>query len=204
MIVTVPDDDEFQDKEDPYYESEVGSMDEGDDQQLEIEQEVSFNTAPSVKQRIKKLKNDPQYRDILDHLVEERVKQKQQKIPNSRDYKRNKHGKHGKETEGVLEKDSESQEDNDSQTMIRADIEEPSNRLIKSTSDSTLYTPALRLSADNNTALNQISNFVENITLEHSRDSSKRCTPEKTPRVASVVKKINATHIENRDKSDER
>ena len=46
--------------------------------------------------------------------------------------------------------------------------------LIKSPSDTTLYTPGLRKSTDQELALNQISNFVENIRLEQN---NRRQTP---------------------------
>ena len=50
--------------------------------------------------------------------------------------------------------------------------------IVKSPSDSTLYTPALHKEVAQNNAVNQISNFVENIRFEQVT-SSKTSTPER-------------------------
>ena len=132
--------------------------------------EVSFTDRDQLLARkIQRLREDPQYQQIIEQLTEERVRQKKNKKESK--------------TRGELEGNEDIHEVNmnNSRNMYGSyqqnNVSGMDQRVLqpflahKSLSDSTLYTPALRLETEQNVALNQISNFVENIRLESQKNS---------------------------------
>ena len=156
---------------------------ESDDEsmQQESDDEDDRNRSQStLAEKIKKLKQDPQYQDILNQLTEEKVRGN-----NRGDLESN-------EGDMCDTTDIDTCNENNSRCIpnylkeIRANkfngkksggnhripnVNKSPIGLTKSPSDSTLYTPALRLETEQNMALNQISNFVENIRLESQKNS---------------------------------
>ena len=199
------------DGEDEFYECDPGSMAEDmSDQHSESvepnEGEVNIEDdeviiARSVEtprsdidEKIQRLKNDPQYEDILKQLVGENVRDRSKSRSNcqsetSSKHHRNRSRSHEKQDNRRERGELQQKDDYESpplqvtpvnnRVINTMDLEQrrtgteagnfnSGNRLIKSLSDTTIYAPALRKGFEHNDALNQISNFVENIRLEQS------------------------------------
>ena len=137
----------------------------------------------SLDSKINSLKKDPQYKQILEALVQDKVKEGDQTRQRS----------HSRKSSNDVVSDSNNVMTPNANTNASLFHSQKQNA-IKSPSDSTLYTPALRQNTEQNMMLNQISNFVENIRLEHSAhlpSSSWNVTLERPnreqPSVASEV-----------------
>ena len=117
----------------------VGSEDEAPTvQEPSPDPEVSWDTTKQEFQA--KCKNDPKFRKYLNELIEERVSQEKQ---------------------GNNEQDIAFSTPKVSKQRVIKPIR--LSQKVKSPSDTTLYTPALKQSKENQNIIDQISNFVEGI-----------------------------------------
>ena len=168
---------------------EENSSHDYDSTNFDEDREVTFPGKESLAQKIDKLKKDPQYREILGQLLQEKAQQGSNLGIVSND-----------DNDNVTEiftpdGDNNNRTNNSSKTArnVKGDIARE-QQLVKSPSDSTLYTLALRKVTEEMMALNQISNFVENIRLETQGDGTpdrRQHTPMPSPnnrrRLSSVV-----------------
>ena len=117
----------------------------------ESDQEVSF--ADKKQQWRNKMKRDPHLRQLINELVDEKIEEeptprvKKGKISKSTD-KKSKRGKIPNSFEG--------------------------ENILKSPSDTTLYTPVLKRGKKANNLIDRISDFVESIRLETESEDSRR------------------------------
>ena len=160
-------DDEFRDEEGlNSSQNDASSSDESEDE------EVTLNTN---KDKLQELKNDPQFAKYIEQLVEQKVQ----------------------ETTGVNKKGKKANDKgngNDANDKLVTPLRKTnvSCKLpgVKSPSDSTLYTPALKRVSETrqaNDMLNRITTFVEGIRLESTGGTSKDHTPTREVRDTDVA-----------------
>ena len=129
------------------------TFDEHEVEQLSIRSEVVISDKTKQYLELQKmLKDNPALHDMVEEIVDQRIQQK--------DVGSQKHSKsHSKSNKNVT---STNFVNND---MQRQQQQQAQNR-VKSPSDTTLYTPALKQGVANTNMINRISDFVENIRLE--------------------------------------
>ena len=131
--------------------SDEGEIDDNESEESEDDEEVVFN---EVDLRLK-IKRDPNYKRIMEEMVQEKLQKEKKKLKKSK--------KRGKVDDQIPNTDK----------CVSKQVK-PNSPIVKSPSDSTLYTPALRKISErtqmkNTDIIDQISDFVDNIRLQSTR-----------------------------------
>ena len=113
----------------------------------EVDDEVTFSRQsqqqPTLEQKIQKLKKDPQYQEILDSLAKDSIKQQRSKDRKKSSGRRHTHDHDdGADIGEVQNEHLLNNSHNDNDVMRHLADKAVERRLVKSPSDTTLYTPA--------------------------------------------------------------
>ena len=157
-----------------------------------------------TKKNLRKLQKDPKFNSFMDRLLDEKLSQRVTSVtPVATATAAVAAPANGNGAVDVNGKSS-----NEHNTTVRRDV-------VKSPSDSTLYTPALQKVANfrkNNDVINQISNFVESIRIESESGSGEapqvphtppRRVVQRTPEQPIVNEPVNTTSDGNQGRLNE-
>ena len=161
-----PSEDDFDSSGSEVSESDPSSSEEDSPSDGDMDPEVELVQAERKKHE--RLRKDLVYRWLVEDMVTERVRQDREERRGRERHRGGKKKKHKRHRESCL----------GTRTPLNnfdmGEVAPPRTNLVKSPSDTTLYTPALKQRHQYDNAINHISNFVESLRISSDRGRSSR------------------------------